>query len=114
MTRITLLAAALIVTVLSIGLPTAAQQPNWQKHIDWAIGNTGAPDCPEQYQYPECLLPGAGNRSCLMSKGIQSAKDGDCANAFRQATTCQCHNPGAQQELGAAGQQAVCDYMKTK
>ena len=55
----------------------AQDKPAWQKHIDWAIGNTGAPDCPDQYQYPECLLPGKGNRSCIMQKGIQSAKDGE-------------------------------------
>ena len=82
--------------------------------LDWSIGDTGAPDCPQDYQYPECLLPGAGNRSCLMRKAIQSAKDNDCANAMRQALTTQCHNGNAQTILADAGQQAVCDYLKSK
>jgi hypothetical protein len=84
-------------------------------NINWSIGNTGAPDCPEQYAaYPECLLPGRGNRSCLMSKAIQSAKDNDCANAFRLTLITQCHNAGAQQSIAAAGQEAVCNYLKKK
>lgn len=99
---------------LTVGSFRVYAQPDWQKNIDWAIGNTGAPDCPEQYQYPECLLPGKGNRSCIMQKGIQSAKDGDCDNALRQALTSQCHNGGAQQSIGAAGKDAVCSYMKSK
>jgi hypothetical protein len=49
-----------------------------------------------------------------MQKGTQSAKDGDCDNALRQALTSQCHNGGAQQSIGAAGKDAVCNYMKGK
>lgn len=82
--------------------------------LNWSIGDTGAADCPEQYQYPECLLPGAGNRSCLMRKAIQSAKDNDCQNAMRQSLITQCHNGAAQAILAQAGQPAVCDYLKTK
>lgn len=89
------------------------QQPDWQKHIDWSIGNTGAADCPDQYApYPRCLAQ--GNRSCLMRIAIQSAKDNDCANAMRLTLTTQCHNAGAQQQLGNAGQAAVCSYLRTK
>ncbi len=85
------------------------------QNINWSIGNTGAPDCPDQYAaYPECLLPGRGNRACLMQKAIQSARDNDCANAFRVTLITQCHNGGAQQSIAASGQQAVCNYLRTK
>lgn len=91
-----------------------ATKPDWQLGIDWAIGDSGPPNCPELYlgTYPECLA--SGNRSCLMRKAIQSAKDGDCNNAFRLTLITQCHNPAAAQALAAAGSQAVCDYLKTK
>lgn len=83
-------------------------------NLDWCIGNTGAPDCPLEYarSYAECLS--SGNRSCLLRKAIDSAKAGDCANAFRLALMCQCHNPGAQKSLGDAGQEGVCSYLKAK
>jgi len=49
-----------------------------------------------------------------MQKAIASAKANDCANAFRLALICQCHNDSARSELASAGQQAICDYLRTK
>lgn|ERR1700688_194354 len=94
--------------------PSATAGGNWQAHLDWCIGNTGAPDCPELYiaTYPECLTQ--GNRSCLLRKAIDSAKANDCANSFRLSLICQCHNAGAQMDLARAGQPAVCAYLKGK
>jgi hypothetical protein len=94
-----------------------AQKPEWQQHVDWCIQNSdagGSVDCPDKYTatYPECLV--SGGRSCLMKKAIQSAKDGDYANAFRLAQICQCHNVNARDKIRDAGQKAVGDYLKTK
>jgi hypothetical protein len=90
-------------------------EPGWQIDIDWAIGNTGAPDCPQLYAatYPECLWNGR-NRSCLMEKAIASAKANDCANSFRLTVITQCHNGAAATELAQAGQDNICNYLKTK
>jgi len=47
----TMLLASLL--MIGIGLPPAySQQPDWQKHLDWAAHNTdagGSVDCPNQY-----------------------------------------------------------------
>jgi len=104
--------------LLGVGVLAArAQKPEWQLHIDWCIQNSdagGSVDCADKYAvtYPECIL--AGGRSCLMKKAIQSAKDGDYANAYRLAQICQCHNVTARDEIRDAGQKAVGDYLKTK
>jgi hypothetical protein len=94
----------------------SAGDQNWKNNIDWCIGNSdagGSVDCPQQYIYPECIV--AGGRSCIMRKGIQSAKDGDYANAFLQAKVCQCHNTNARDGIMyCGGKQAVGDYLKTK
>jgi hypothetical protein len=79
----------------------------------WSIGNTGNPDCPLQYPYPECIVPGRG-RSCLMLKAVASAKANDCANAFRLAVITQCHNKQAQQGILAAGTEPVCNFLRTQ
>lgn len=102
--------AVLPVLIIASFRVDAQDKPDWQKNIDWTIGDTRAPDCPEQYQYPECLLPGKGNRSCIMQKGIQSAKDGDCDNALRQALTAQCHpgGAGARTSIGAPRAKTLC------
>lgn len=106
--------------VLLANAPLAtSQQPDWQKHIDWCIGDTGVIECPQDVIYPECLQQGTiagkkGGRACLLEKGIRSAKDKDCDNAFRQAKVCQCHNKPAQEQINGAGKQAVCDYLKSK
>jgi hypothetical protein len=86
-----------------------------QAHLDWSAVNTGAPDCPLEYAaYPECLLPGAGARSCLMQKAIASAKANDYANAFRLALIAQCQNGAAQKAIAAAGAEAVSGYLRKK
>jgi hypothetical protein len=102
-----------------LSMPTVlADKPDWQKHIDWAIGNhtsdPGETNCPDQYAAtePKCIT--GGGRACLMGRAIDSAKANNCNYAFRLTLITQCHNQGAQQALGAAGQQAVCDYEKTK
>src|SRR5690349_4776071 len=94
----------------------SAANQNWKGAIEWCIGNTdagGAVNCPQEYIYPECIA--SGGRSCIMKKGIQSAKDNDDANAYRQALVCQCHNTGARDGIMyCAGQKAVADYLRTK
>jgi hypothetical protein len=106
----------LVGLLLVLGVFAAkAQKPEWQTHVDWCIRNSdagGSVDCPEKYPYPECIV--SGGRSCLMKKAIQSAKDGDYANAFRLAQICQCHNVTARDQIRDAGQKAVGDYLKTK
>jgi len=95
-------------------LVKAGDKPDWMKHIDWSIGNTGPVDCPEQYlaTYPECIF--GGGRACLMSKAIESAKANNCSWAFRLTLITQCHNGAAQTSIANAGQDAVCNYLKTK
>lgn len=91
---------------------------DFKDSLQWCIGNysrdPGETNCPGDYvaTYPECLT--GGGRACLMSKAIQAAKANDCANAFRLAQICQCHNDGARDEIRAAGPQAVCDFLKTR
>ena len=107
--------------LLVLGFTHARAQggkPDWQKHIDWSIGNhttdPGETNCPDQYAAtePNCIL--GGGRACLMARAIDSAKANNYAYAFRLTLITQCHNGGAQQAIGAAGQQAVGDYLKTK
>jgi len=95
-------------------LVKAGARPDWMNDIDWSIGNTGPVDCPEQYlaTYPECIF--GGGRACLMSKAIDSAKANNCSWAFRLTLITQCHNGTAQSRIANAGQDAVCNYLKTK
>jgi hypothetical protein len=102
--------AALVQTIRSVH----AEQPDWQKHIDWSIGNTGAPDCPDQYAQTEGHCLAEGNRSCMMRRAIDSAKHNNCSYAMRLTLITQCHNAGAQQAIGGAGEPAVCQYLKSK
>jgi hypothetical protein len=89
--------------------------PEARQHLDWAIANRGATDCPLEYAaYPECILPDAGGRLCLMRKAMESAKANDCSNAFRLSLVTQCHNPAAEKTIAAAGQEAVCAYLRKK
>jgi hypothetical protein len=85
-----------------------------KQHVDWAIGNTGHPNCADQYiaTYPACLLE--GNRSCLMRKAIESARSRDCNNAVRLTLITQCHSSSAQQQIAAAGADAVCTYLASR
>jgi hypothetical protein len=105
---------------LIVGLGTAVSQnkPDWQGHIDWSVGNhttdPGETNCVDQYLATEPACITAGGRSCLMARAIASAKSNNCSYAFRLTLITQCHNGGAQQAIGSAGQGAVCDYLKTK
>jgi hypothetical protein len=94
--------------------PNVTAGGNWKEHLDWAISDNGAPDCPDLYivTCPQCLAH--GNRSCVMRTAIASAKAGDYANALRLALVSECHNTGAQMDLATAGQQAVCEYLTTR
>jgi hypothetical protein len=102
------------------GLPLAFGQdkPDWQKHIDWSIGNhttdPGETNCVDQYAATEPACITGGGRSCLMARAIDSAKANNCSYALRLTLITQCHNGGAQQAIGGAGQSAVCNYLKTK
>jgi hypothetical protein len=49
-----------------------------------------------------------------MTHAIDSAKHNNCSYAMRLTLITQCHNQRAQQTLAEAGQQAVCDYEKTR
>lgn len=103
------------VFILALSVPIMrAEKPDWQKGIDWAVGNTGEPNCKEEYvkTEPKCLVE--GNRSCLMARAIDSAKHDNYAYAMRLTLITQCHNGGAQKQLGEAGQKAIGDYLKTK
>jgi hypothetical protein len=87
----------------------------WQQDIEWCKRNSdggGSVDCPDEYlsRYPMCLRDGAG-RACLMGKAMDSAKAGDCDNAFRLALVCQCHNKVEQGLISNAGETAVCKYL---
>ena len=101
-----------------------AETPDWQKHIDWALGNhttdPGRTNCVAEYDAtePKCIL--GGGRACLMARAIDSAKANNYDYAFRLVLITQCHNAGRQQQLKAAGKQevgnylAVGDYLKRK
>src|SRR5438105_15418042 len=103
------LATVLGVTSLAAPRPAAAIDSEVEAHMVWASGDSGAPDCPQEYigTYPVCLV--SGNRSCLMREARARVRDGDYDMAFRLVLATQCHNAGAQQKIAAAGRQAVCE-----
>ncbi len=111
---------ALLLTIVFTGSvvrsANAIDRATLHSWLNWSIGNSTGPDqldCPGQYgAYPECII--GGGRACLMGKAIQSAKDGDCAKAFRLTLITQCHNGSAQAEIAGIGQQAVCDDLKAR
>lgn len=109
-----------VLLALTVGLPSTAvaQQPDWQKHIDWCIGNNtsdpGETNCVGEYVTTEPACITGGGRACLLVRAIDSAKHNNCDYAFRLTTICQCHNGNARQQLGQAGAGAVCGYLKTK
>jgi hypothetical protein len=94
---------------------SAQAQSEWQRHIDWAIQDTGPPDCPDLYDEAgasNCL--GHGNRACLMQMAIAIAKKDDVRVAMRLTLITQCHNQEAQHAIADAGPEVVGDYLKTK
>lgn len=84
------------------------------QNINWSIGNTGDPDCRDQYKDLVSGCFGNGNRSCVMGFAISEAKRGNCQEAFRLTLITQCHNDGANSSIASAGELAVCNYLKTK
>jgi hypothetical protein len=87
----------------------------WQAHIEWCINDAepgAAISCPGDYPPPSCAV--SGGRRCLMAHAVRSAKNSDCAEAMRLTLICQCGNVGARQSLAAAGEQAVCEYLREK
>src|SRR5689334_7539735 len=90
----------MLVLVESLPPSVNADKPDWQKHIDWAIGNhttdPGETNCPEQYAATEPACITGGGRACLMERAIDSAKHNNCNYAMRLTLITQCHNQGAQ------------------
>lgn len=109
-----------ILLFISSALPFAfgQQKPDWQNNIDWSIGNhttdPGETNCVDQYLATEPACITGGGRSCLMQRAIESAKANNCSYALRLTLITQCHNGAAQQTIGGAGQDVVCQYLKTK
>ena len=112
------MARFLLLIVSGSTVAFSQDKPDWQKHIDWSIGNhtsdPGETNCVDQYTVtePACIV--GGGRACLMVRAIDSAKANNCPYALRLTLITQCHNGGAQQAIGSAGRDAVCDYLKTK
>lgn len=116
-----------LVTIFS-SISASAQNDNWKEHLRWSANNTGVADCEEQYKHlgqeaGECAIVGAGarvrdmgigNRKCLIAVARKTAANGQCGLAFSMALTTQCHNGAAQQELQAAGSEAVCNWLQGK
>jgi hypothetical protein len=104
--------------VFLIATALIADTQDWQKHLDWSIGNhtsdPGETNYIDQYVATESACIVGGGRSCLMKRAMESAKANNYAYAFRLSLITQCHNGTAQSQIGAAGQQAVGDYLKTK
>lgn len=90
------------------------QFAHMKEALDWCMSDSkagGSVDCVPDYiaTYPACWA--SGGRACLMGKASESAKANDCANAYRLALICQCHNKEAQGWLQSAGQEAICQYL---
>jgi hypothetical protein len=102
----------------SAALAFGSEKPDWQKHIDWSIGNyttdPGETNCVDQYAATEPACITGGGRACLMVRAIDSAKANNCSYAMRLTLITQCHSGRAQQAIGEAGQNAVCGYLKAK
>lgn len=111
---VVLAASALVGTRAIVRAADSPCDKECQGNIDWSIGNTGAPDCPDQYiaTEPKCLTE--GNRSCLMRRAIDSAKHNNDSYAKRLTLITQCHNGNAQKSIGRASEKAVGDYLRTK
>lgn len=98
-----------------VSLPALAN--DWRNDVNWSIGNETGPDrldCPDQYVATEARCSAEGGRACLMKRAIESAKAKNCSYAMRLTLVTQCHNSGAQQRLGGAGEKTVCEYLATK
>jgi sugar lactone lactonase YvrE len=82
-----------------------------RQNLDWCFRDQGPVDCIDRYlDHPDCLFN--GHRSCLMRAAVELARRSSCAAAVALALTCQCHNANAQRSIQAAGEGAVCEYLK--
>jgi hypothetical protein len=95
-------------------------KPAWQRDIDWAATDTGAPDCPELYVGPEAICLGGGlvtgnnfgNRACVISMAQGFAEDHLDYAAYGLVLLTQCHNPAEHGNLMDAGAGAVAAYLR--
>jgi hypothetical protein len=111
-----LASAVLSSSILLYSSAALAQQPEYQGHIDWAAGDSGAPDCPERYVavpvLATCLV--AGNRSCITGIAVEAAyRNQDQLALYLMAEITQCHNSDARAVLYDAGPAAVGNYLRT-
>jgi hypothetical protein len=103
---------------LTLASGLALAQEAWKSHITWAKGNhTSTPgecNCVEQYvaTEPACII--GGGRACLTARAIDSARHGNYAYAYRLMLITQCHNGGARDQLAAAGERAIGDFLRTQ
>lgn len=109
------LAVAALALWLGVGSGAMAQAQNWTQHVDWSATNTdagGAVNCTMAYaqagEWPAVI---SGGRSTVINDALFAAYSGDVRRAFQLVLLTQCHNPGAQQELIQAGQNAVIGYL---
>ncbi len=84
--------------------------------ITWCAQDTGAADCPVTYQTlraTECLHNNE-NRSCLIRLAKEAAAANDCKRAYQLVYACQCDKSqeAARNAIAAAGQSAVCKYLR--
>ena len=116
MTRLTTkLVVAAIALAFLLGTGAVVQAQNWTQHVDWSATNTdagGAVNCTIDYarlgEWPAVI---SGGRSTVINDALFAAYHGDVAHAYELVLLTQCHNPGAQQELLQAGQNAVVEYL---
>ena len=112
------LLALLVATTLALLSGFAnADKPDWQKGLDWSIGNSTGPDlvnCPDQYLATEAGALTSGGRAALMRSAINAAKANNQDYALRLSLITQCHNSGAQTQIAQAGKAAVTEYLKTR
>lgn len=111
-----IVASAIIVAAVSSQAFAQPASTDFTAQIAWCAQDKGAPDCPVTYQTlraDECLRSNE-NRSCLIRLAREAAAAGNCGRAYQLAYACQCN--GSQESgrnaITAAGQNAVCKYLK--
>ena len=120
-TKSFLLISFLITSLIGV----AEDKTEWQRNIDWAHNDTGAPDCPGLYtattDLQACAALGLatgnknGNRKCVIELAMAAAKTGDPrleAVAYSYVLLTQCHNDNARRGLENAGLNNVVAYLK--
>jgi hypothetical protein len=87
-----------------------------QTLISACAKDTGPADCPVTYQAlraSDCLRTDS-NRACLIRLAKEAATANDCGRAYQLVYACQCspHQETARDSIKAAGQDAVCKYLR--